>query len=232
MPLLRKEKKQDLLILTMDDPKSKNAFSPPMAEELANYISKETFKGLILTNSSSQFCSGGNLRFYKDLETKDDGLKHNQRISEILNQLDQLKVPTACFVNGACYGGGVELISSFDRVLCSPSSLFGLWQRRVGLTFGWGGQSRLERRLGAQMVNRWLLGGETIPSYEAKSRGLVDSIQLSSKGLETCIHWVEGVLRLGSENLDMILKEREDQEGVFQKLWLGKEHKEVLDKFK
>lgn len=232
MPLLKKEIRNNTLILTLSDPESRNAFSPPMAEEFHKALKESRFQSVLLKSEGPVFCSGGNLPFYKRLKNKDEGLAHNQRITEILDYLQSLPVPKICLVEGLCIGGGVELVAAFDKVFAAPHSLFGLWQRRVGLTFGWGGQERLSKKVSSKDLQNWLLEARTFSSYQAKSVGLVDQIYLSSNLMKEALKWIDNIEKRGSQSQRTILQNHNDQKSAFNSLWLGEEHKRALGKVK
>ena len=171
MPLtkLKYSYSDEVLVVFLNHIESYNAFDIHMATELWELLEKEKPKALVLSNTGNTFCSGGNLKYYKALETKEEGVAVNQKIKSILNGINDLAIPKACFVQGSCYGGGVELLSCFDKTYGSPSSLFGLWQRRIGLSFGWGGGERLLKRLSESDLQAWLFEASTLSSYEALS---------------------------------------------------------------
>lgn len=231
MPLLRSELVDQTLILHISDASTRNALSLELARELRDRIQKLDFRGLLVTHDGPYFCSGGQLKFYKSLKSKDEGLKVNQEIAEALEALDRLPVAKACFVDGVCLGGGVELLSCFDHVVASPQSLFGLWQRRVGLSYGWGGGERLARRISKKHLNRWLLGAETKDVYSSKAIGLVDQIQLAQNGLLDCFRWVQRCHHFGTESLGCILDANQSEKESFTQLWLGESHMKALQRF-
>ena len=230
--MLKTQIKDSLLILELDDQESYNAFSPAMAAEFHKQLQENTYKAVYLTSNGhkSIFCSGGNLSFYKNLETRDEGLEHNDKIRFILNEFKSLKVPKVCYVNGTVLGGGIELISCFDRILASPHSLFGLWQRRIGLTYGWGGEKRLLQRISKSKLEQWLFQASTKSVYEAKEIGLVDEICLSNQAIAASNRWIDNVCSQGIESFEKI-KSHEDPSKAFQALWLSEKHKKVLKKF-
>ena len=215
-------------MVNLSDPASQNAFSLEMAEECNELLNAGGFSALVFSHDSDVFCSGGHLQFYKSLNTKDQGLKVNQRIKDILNRLYELCVPKACFVKGPCYGGGIELLSCFDHIVATPSALFGFWHRRMGLVFGWGSQSRLENRMGKTTFMNELLCARTLSSFQAKRMGLIDEIQLLTKGLDSCLEWVQLCLKHGERSLSLVLQNRDEQDQVFKQLWWGKDHKEAM----
>lgn len=232
MPLLKKEIRNHILILTLSDPESRNAFSPPMAEEFFKALEESTFNSVLLKAEGPVFCSGGNLPFYKNLKTKKEGLAHNKRITEILDHFQSLAVPKTCLVEGLCIGGGVELVAAFDKVFAAPQSLFGLWQRRVGLTFGWGGQDRLLKKISAKDLQNWLLEACTHSAYHAKDLGLVDEISISSQIEGKALQWIQDLESRGPLSRKTILENADNPKSVFESLWLGEEHKSALGKVK
>ncbi len=233
MPRLKFEILQNTLHITLDDRSTQNSLSPWLVEELDELIhDQETFDSILLSHEGPFFSSGGNLALYQKLESKKDGLKINRKISKTLHTLAQLDVLKVAYVNGPCLGGGVELLSCFNEVVATPKALFGLWQRRIGLTLGWGAEERLTTRLGEATLKRWLIGAETINVYEAQKRGLVDHIVLAPDGLNKCFELFEKNRNLGVESSREILKCDETQDEVFKKLWLGELHKKALSRFK
>jgi enoyl-CoA hydratase/carnithine racemase len=231
MPLLDIELSDNLLTLTLNDPQTNNALSPSMAEELIQSLKGHDFEALCLKAHGSQFCSGGNLQFYKNLKSRDEGLVYNQRIAEILKALYEWPVPTFVYVQGGCFGGGIELITCFDWIMASPSSLFGLWQRRIGLTYGWGGQKCLEDRIGTAQAQVWLHGGETRSAWRAQEMGLVDEVLMRSQADQKIKQRVKRLKAMDPETFSEVKSHRKNQHQAFQSLWGGPRHSKALEKF-
>lgn len=231
MSLLRENKYNRILHLSIDDSSARNAFSYELARQLHSRVAKKDFSAMVLTAEGRHFCSGGNLSFYKGLSTKQEGLEINSEIADILNDLNHIPVPKLCYVQGPCYGGGVELISCFDFIWASPSSLFGLWQRRVGLSYGWGGKARLEKRISQKHLQAWLLAAETRSSYQALEVGLIDKIVLKSQALDLAVSFLENLLGHGNQSIEVTQSDKPEAD-QFAELWWGEKHKSVLEKFK
>ena len=102
------------------------------------------------------------------MKGRQPGILANRKIRVQLKQLAHLPVPTLALVDGECYGGGVELLSCFDFIYSTPTSQFGLWQRKVGLTFGWGGGVRLLKRMSEHQLKQLCLEAKTLTALEAK----------------------------------------------------------------
>lgn len=226
--------------LIFSDDASRNSLSLATAKELAKYIPKieETCDVLIFRSEGRVFCSGGNLK--DQLEQGATRSKvANRFITSTLKRFSELKIPTIAMVQGDVYGGGLEWLSTFDIVLVEPHVIFGFWQRRLGLTFGWGGGVRLIRRLGSSsVVTRLALEARALDSKEALQLGLVDHVVTKRRMREAA--FAEG-LRLASlpgvsvsamKSLRWVpLAEARREQRVFEKLWFGPDHKARLEGF-
>ncbi len=232
MPLLNHSIKDRTLFIELNDPHTHNSFSPQMAEEfLVCLKNSNEFDCVVVTHQGPYFCSGGNLPFYHKLKTKEEGLEFNKKISEILLFFSQMDILKIVYVNGITLGGGVEFLSSFDLVFASPSSFFGLWQRRIGLTLGWESEVRLKNRLGDLGLKKWLLSAKTISAYEAMDIGLVDQIVLPHNYSRVLKEIMESNARLGIQSLKGIQSIVKNQSQVFEELWLSEDHKRALNSF-
>jgi enoyl-CoA hydratase/carnithine racemase len=221
--------RDDILFLNLNDPESRNALSFRAARELLNHIGKKNFSALVFSSTGRVFCSGGKLSVYASMATADEGRKINDEIRSILEALTSLDVPTLAAVGGDAFGGGVELLGCFDFVVAAPHALFGLWQRKIGLSFGWGGGARIEKRIGAAHLKSLALSTAAISAHEAARIGLVDFVVQESELLSKAEGLARALLALPSEpvaGLKAFEASREVES--FQSLWWNPSHKAVL----
>lgn len=232
---------ENILIATFDNSEKANCLSLACAKELQQilkFIKKEKIEGFILTSEKRVFCSGGNLSDYAKLKDKTAGIKINKEISKILNELHTIPVPTLCLVTGDCFGGGLEWISAFDTVYAVPSALFGLWQRKIGLSLGWGGGRRLELRLSKRALINLLLDTNNISSYQAKNIGLVDLIYPKELILKKALEFLRKQKSLAKipfakiKSSDLVEDISKKEQRVFESLWMNPEHQRLLSKFR
>src|SRR3954470_20368784 len=113
---------QGILNFTLQSPDVQNAFSVEDARVFKDQIRKYSPCAVVLCPSPGRvFCSGGNLKFYSELQKsrrlKRHGSKVNHEIAATLDFIYNLPVPTLACVSGDCIGGGIELISCFDHVV-------------------------------------------------------------------------------------------------------------------
>ncbi len=222
----------EILFITFEDPSSRNSWSLTASRELREVLRSHSgrIRSLVFTSVGRVFCSGGNLSDYAALGTADEGKKINDEIASDLAALASLGVPTVCAVGGDCFGGGVELASAFDVVIAAPHVFFGLWQKRIALSFGWGGGARIEKRIGAARLREWTMSARSFGAREALGSGLIDELvsvdRLLPRAITIAKRFAQGSASATSafKNFDSS-RERE----IFHSLWWSDEHRKVLE---
>jgi enoyl-CoA hydratase/carnithine racemase len=224
------------LVVHFDVPQTANAFGIEEAKEfkkLADYAVQRKLLGFLLTSDQSVFCSGGHLKNYAKLKKK-EGLKVNKDICKILDQFQHLPLHTFALVTGDCFGGGIEVLSAFDHIYATPNVLFGMWQRKMGLTWGWGGANRLKYRISKKKLLKLLLEARTLSAYEAHSVGIVDKIYSKELIVLKALESLKVAASLPQEpflaakklNLSKLSPKVESQ--LFSEVWFNKSHQKLL----
>jgi enoyl-CoA hydratase/carnithine racemase len=235
MKFFRTEVRENILIAYFSDPKHKNALGLDAAKELheiQKHIEHKNIQGFVLTSDDSIFCSGGNLSDYAKLKHRTHGIKINRHIAKILADISEIAIPTVVLVRGDCFGGGIEWISCFDKIYSLPHVLFGMWQRKIGLSWGWGGGHRLKMRVSKKNLQNLLLSAENITAYGAQEIRLVDEICPEEYILEKALRWLQVQLELPKEPLKKIKKQNlKKEKKIFEELWMNPEHKQILKKY-
>lgn len=198
---------------------------------LREYGPSKGFKGLVFHSDHPRiFCSGGRLNDYASQRQRLAGLKVNREITRHLENLKKWPGIKLALVNGDCFGGGMELLSSFDFCWATPDVLMGFWQRRIGLTTGWGGGQRMATKIGEQTVRRLLISGEQISAPQALRLGLIEKIVLKENIVAEGIQW----LRAGINISPVIPTDwtASNEAKYFSKLWWNPFHRQVLERWK
>lgn len=162
----------------------------------------EQADSFILTGGATVFALGGDLKAFSTLRSKEEGLGMARRMDAILRRIETLPVPTMAVVNGAAYGGGVELLGAFDRVVAVEDAVFGFTQKRFGLPPGWGGLTRLGRRVEEDLLREWFDQMRVVDAQEALRVGLVDEV-LNREELFNREEWRNGDGFYGGHELDL-----------------------------
>ena len=224
--MLEVKKVDGILFVHRHFVETRNAFSLSEAGELLQKLHEEKPSGLLLTAGGSVFCSGGQLKEYA--ARPEDGVTVNLEITGILQKIVELPIPKCVLVDGGCFGGGVELISAFDRVLATPRAQFALWQRRIGLSFGWGGEARLVQRMGCGALKDWYVTTKLINVYAAQRLGLVDEVVSLSRGVVAAEEWLRSSSQYSKMALSAFSDPQLSESETFSKLWLNEDHKKAL----
>src|SRR3989338_9217180 len=129
----------EVAVLTFDLPNEKvNKLSTSVMTELKAHIEK--------------------IKELKTIEQVQSAVNSGQ---SIFNMIEDLPMPTMALVNGACAGGGCELILACDyRIATDDSSTrIGLPETQLGILPGFGGCIRMPRILGLQNALGIILAG-------------------------------------------------------------------------
>ncbi|MES2854705.1 MAG: enoyl-CoA hydratase/isomerase family protein [Bdellovibrionota bacterium] len=235
MALVTSSLENDVLELVFNDPKSRNSLSLAAATEIEIALetamkTKQKFGVVIFNAPGRVFCSGGQLDDYAGMKDASEGIAVNDRIRAILDHLSRLQVPTICVVTGDCFGGGIELVSAFDFVLATPNVLLGFWQRKIGLSFGWGGGQRLLKRVSAAKLKAFTLSTRLIGASEAQAEGLIDEVVHAAKIRQRSLALAKELMKApkaAAAALKNFSPEKEVE--TFNTLWWNEEHRAVLN---
>jgi 3-hydroxyacyl-CoA dehydrogenase / enoyl-CoA hydratase / 3-hydroxybutyryl-CoA epimerase len=89
-----------------------------------------------------------------------------------------LPFPTVAAIQGTCVGGGTEIALASTWIVVSDRAdvRLGLPEVRLGIVPGWGGCTRLPRRVGVAAALDLILAGKTVPGKSALKLGLADAL--------------------------------------------------------
>lgn len=179
-PRVRVERDGAVLRVTLQRPGRRNALDVRMRDELVVALAiaeADPHLRVELRGDGSAFCAGGDLDEFGS--TPDPATGHVVRLSRsVAATLHRLAPRTTAFVHGACVGSGVELAAFAGRVVAHPDATFSLPELALGLVPGAGGTVSLPRRIGRHGTAHLLFTARPIDAATARSRGLVDEIDL------------------------------------------------------
>jgi enoyl-CoA hydratase/carnithine racemase len=143
------------------------------------------------------FASGGDVDHVS--RTDANGfVAYMQAIREVLDRLDGLSSPTIAAIDGAAFGGGLELALSCTLRVAGEDALLGLPQVKLGTIPVAGGTQRLPRIIGHGKALDLLVTGRTVGCGEAYAMGLFDRRVLGGGAMEVAMDLARGIAA-GSE---------------------------------
>ncbi|MEV6802929.1 enoyl-CoA hydratase/isomerase family protein [Micromonospora rifamycinica] len=132
---------------------------------------------LVLTGTGRSFCAGADLAeatgLLGDLPAL---LAHLDRGRRLVRGIRAARVPTVAAVNGAAFGGGLELLLGCDLAVAAASARIGDRHLAVGQVPGWGSSVLLPLAVGPALARRLLVTGEIWSADESLRRGLVSTV--------------------------------------------------------
>ena len=172
------EEKDQVLHLTLNRPKQRNALNEVLSRELAYALSYAQHNNAVwavtLSANGDIFCAGADLKAlmgHKDLDSGSSIPVEEQRI--ILGDLfDGLHKPCIAKVAKPVYAGGFLLLGGCTHVLAAASSTFTLSEVKRGI---WPFQvmASLLKIMPERKVLDWCIQGRTWSASEAQEAGLV-----------------------------------------------------------
>lgn len=98
--------------------------------------------------------------------------------------IESINQPVVVAIQGACIGGGVDLITAADIRMCTTEAFFSVKEVDVGMAADVGTLQRLPKVVSNQsLVREWCFTGRKITSAEALSSGLVSRVLPTKEAL-------------------------------------------------
>lgn len=159
-------------VITLDDPKRRNALNLDLCAELVDAIdtleADAATGAIVVTGNPPAFCAGADLSQLG--ASQREGLK--QIYSGFL-RVAASRLPTIAAVNGAAVGAGMNLALACDVRLAGASARFDTRFVDLGLHPGGGHTWMMRRVVGPQATAAMVLFGQVLDGAEAERVGLV-----------------------------------------------------------
>ena len=204
-PHLLTERRDGVLILTMNRPEVRNALSPEMIVRLAQawyeYRDTDALRVAILTGTGDEdFSAGGDLKLTMPLMTgaRQPESEWDQRLMGNLQQFGdgilrgfELYKPVIAAVNGRALGGGTEITNACDLRVAAEHATFGTPEAKVGLLPGGGSLTRLPRQVPYAKAMEILMLGDPFTAQDALEMGFVNAVVPRERLLPRALEFAE-----------------------------------------
>lgn len=183
--LVLKERKGNILKLTMNRPDRLNAISTALqvaVKEILEEVKDDNdVRVIVLTGTARVREKDGKKEVRQafsagwDMSEAGGGGGGGGAPSEPLSEyIAAYEKPIIAMVNGFALGGGCELALACDFIYAAEDANMGQPEIERGFLPGWGGTQRLPRRIGLPMAKRLIFTGEHILGKDAVKIGLAD----------------------------------------------------------
>jgi enoyl-CoA hydratase len=197
---VRIERRGSVALLTLARPEVLNSLDRATLQCLLGHARSvaeaSDVRALVLTGDGRAFAAGADIG---EMRGMDPGaaLAFSELGHRALAALEALPFPTIAAVNGFALGGGCELACACDWIYASARARFGQPEVGLGLVPGFGGTSRLPRRVGIAWAKELVTTGEPIDAETAQRIGLVNRVFPPDELLEAALRVGETVSRKG-----------------------------------
>ncbi|MCG5432027.1 crotonase/enoyl-CoA hydratase family protein [Mycobacterium sp. MYCO198283] len=189
------ERRDRILLITINRPRAKNAVNKAVAEGLA--AAMDTLDGDpglsvgVLTGAGGSFCAGMDLKAFARGElpmVEGRGMGFTERPPA---------KPLIAAVEGYALAGGTELALATDLIVAARDAAFGIPEVKRGLVAGGGGLLRLPQRIPSAIAMELALTGEPLTAERGHELGLVNVLAEPGQALAAAIGLAERITANG-----------------------------------
>ena len=187
------ERRQDILLISLNRPEKLNALSVHLQTELSDALSAaaadSSVRVLIVSGEGRAFCAGLDLHEFPASLTHFQNQNQNQnqgrpqvqsqdrpQNQNIFSQLEQFPLPVIAAINGPAITGGFELALSCDLLIASTNARFADTHGQIGVMPGAGLSQKLSRIIGLPRAMAVSLTGEFLEAETAYAYGLISHL--------------------------------------------------------
>lgn len=194
-PLVLREDRDGLAILTLNRPQALNALSPALFVELRAHVDAlagqtDSIGCVILCGKGRSFSAGNDLKAIQSGEVAPS--RHFQ--AETLDAIERLPQPVIAAVQGHCYTGSLELALACDLMVAAENAKFADTHGKWGMSPTWGMSQRLPRRVGLLAAKELMFSGRVVGGAEAAAIGLANRCVPDAQLMEATIAMARGFL--------------------------------------
>jgi enoyl-CoA hydratase/carnithine racemase len=168
--------------LTFNRPEARNAMTWEMYEALVAACDRvdadEAIRVLVFRGAGGKaFVAGTDIAQFQNFRNREDGLKYEERLDHVLDQLERVTKPTIAQVEGVAAGGGCAIALTCDLRVATPEATFGIpIARTLGNCLSGTSYSRLLDVMGPGAAKDMLFTGRLIGGVEAHALGIVNRL--------------------------------------------------------
>lgn len=172
-------------IITLNRPEARNAMSNALLSELSSVIQDinmdPSIHCTIVTGSGTKaFCAGADLKERKGMSDT-DVIASVEQIGDVVSAVENMEMPVIGLLNGAAFGGGLELALGCDIRLAASHAKVGLTETSLAIIPGAGGTQRLPRLIGMGKAKKMIFSAQPVTADKALEMGLVENISDSNE---------------------------------------------------
>ncbi|RDW19588.1 enoyl-CoA hydratase [Oceanobacillus arenosus] len=193
--------RQHIAIIMLNRPEAANAMSRELLHQLNRALQEvnedaSIYTTIITGSGEKAFCAGADLKERRKM-TNDTVIDTVSYIGNTVSAIEHIRMPVIAAINGAAFGGGLELALACDIRIAAEDVRMGLTETSLAIIPGAGGTQRLPRLIGLGQAKRLIFSAKPILADEALKIGLVDQVVTKENLLGEAIQLAETIAANG-----------------------------------
>jgi enoyl-CoA hydratase len=198
------ETKDGIAHIRMIRPERANSMIPEFWDELPQIVNQLSEGGdaraIVLSAEGRHFCSGMDLSVFagnNDVAVQDN-TKHISRqrasfrttalqLQRTFSCLEESRLPVLSAIQGACIGGGIDMVSATDLRYATKDAFFSIHEINIGMTADVGTLQRMPKLVPEGVVRELAYTGRNMSASEAKERGFVNEIYEDQDAMDDAV---------------------------------------------
>jgi len=209
--LILVKKNEGIGTLILNNPANMNAFSQPLADELAAALEKmwsdRAVRVVIIRGAGGNFSAGGNIKGMKErvdcfrlgVEPETDARKNLRNLNRIVSLVRNMDKPVIAWLEGAVAGGGLSLAMACDFSIADEACKLVFAFTKIGLAPDMGSSLLMTRRVGMPRATELFMTGRPFNGRQAADWGIitdaVPAVNLQERVIDLANNLASGPLR-------------------------------------
>ena len=198
------ETKDDIAHIRMIRPDKANSMIPEFWDELPQIVNQlsegNDARAIVLSAEGRHFCSGMDLSVFADNNdvSVQSNAKHISRqrasfrttalqLQRTFSCLEESRLPVLSAIQGACIGGGIDMVSATDLRYATKDAFFSIHEINIGMTADVGTLQRMPKLVPEGVVRELAYTGRNMSASEAKERGFVNEIYEDQDAMDDAV---------------------------------------------
>ncbi|NWJ40423.1 MAG: enoyl-CoA hydratase/isomerase family protein [Geothrix sp.] len=196
-----------IVLLGLDRPAAKNALGRQLLREFLEalrVLAADAAVRVVVVHSlvPGVFCAGADLKERAEMSAA-EAAGFVQGIRACFSDLERLPMPVIAALEGAAFGGGLELALAADLRVAGAEAKMGLVETALAIIPGGGGTQRLPRLIGVARAKELIFTARRFGAEEAGRLGLVNCVVPAGQALEAALGLAREILPNGPVALRM-----------------------------
>lgn len=201
---IKYEVRHDAAWIGINRPEVRNAFREQTLDELAHALESTrndpTIVAAVVYGEGGHFSAGGDFSAMMKLN-KANSYMWNDRMLKVAMTCRNLPIPVIAMVEGACVGGGHELMLWCDLAIASEDSVFGQTGARVGACPTVGATQYIAKLIGERRAKGMIFLCKQYSGMEAAEIGLANEAVPADRLMERVEEIVQQIKGYSSQTI-------------------------------